>query len=133
MTSRACWLTVVTILWALVQGVGLLLAPASAWQSTSYDALRWAPEWAWAAAFGLTAALGLAGIAAHHAGRPAWAMPLTRAMAVAGAALATVWLIGFVVAGVLGLLAGFSAIGSWLFAAGVLLEATGMGGRRDGR
>lgn len=133
MTNRACWLTVVTTAWAVWQGFGLLLAPDALWQSRSYEVIKWAPDWFHALTFFAVAGLGLAAVGAHHAGARSLAMHLTRGMAIVAGALATGWMIGFLAAWWLGSLHNFSAIGSWFFITGVLLEATGMGGRLSER
>lgn len=130
MTNRACWLTSVTVIWATLQGLGLLLAPAWTWQSPSYEVVRWLPDWLWSWSFLSVAGLGLTAMAAHHSGARSLSMHLSRGMAIVGGAIATAWLIGFLAALALGSLTGFSAIASWTFIVGIMLEATGMGGRR---
>jgi hypothetical protein len=131
MTSRACWYTAATIIWALALASGLLFGPASAWQSTSYDVLRFVPPSVWAVCFGVVAALGTVAIVEHHHGSQGRSMEITRWMAVVATGVSAAWLIGFLAAWALGLLAGWSALGSWAFALVIHMEASGMGGRRD--
>lgn len=128
MTSRACWLTVATVALALWLGVGLLLAPPA---SASHPVIAWVPPWLMAAGWLATAAMGVAATGAHHAGARGMAMHLTRAMAIIGGMPATVWLIGHLAAWAAGDGMRYEVIGPGCFVVWMLLEATGMGGRRE--